>query len=83
METTGDSSVQWWIDRHVVVALARALVESYQLGDEHSVIDFFSEPHRWTTEYLLWSAVGRPDGPGHPRFDELLESYSRETKCQQ
>jgi hypothetical protein len=74
VEAMRDSGGQWWLDRLAVVAFARALVETDQLGDEHAVIDFFEEPQRWAKEFQLWSSLGRPDGPGHPRFDELVRS---------
>jgi hypothetical protein len=62
-----------------VVAFARALVDTDQLGScQHRVIDYFGEPQRWTRAYTIWCEIGRADGPGHPRFAELMEAYATE-----
>ena len=58
--------------------MARALVEVDQLGDPHRVIDYFCEPQRWTRAYRIWRSLGRPDGPGHPRFADLMTRYAAE-----
>lgn len=71
-----DVADEWWTDRNEVVAFARALVESDQLGDPHRVIDYVSEPYRWTVAYRIWLEVGRPSRPGHPRFAELLKRFA-------
>jgi hypothetical protein len=74
-----DGCGEWWMDHHEVVAFARALVETDQLGScQHSVIDYFGEPQLWTWAHRMWCATGRPDGPGHPRFDELMKRYATE-----
>jgi hypothetical protein len=74
-----DGRGEWWLDHHEVVAFARALVETDQLGScQHRVIDYFGEPQRWTRAYTVWCEIGRADGPGHPRFAELMERYAAE-----
>jgi hypothetical protein len=70
------------MDHHEVIAFARALVETDRLGScQHRVIDYFCEPQRWTHAYRIWCKMGRPDGPGHPRFDELMKRYLAEGKA--
>jgi hypothetical protein len=77
-----DGRGEWWIYHHEVIAFARALVETDRLGRcQHRVIDYFCEPQRWTHAYRIWCKMGRPDGPGHPRFDELMKRYLAEGKA--
>jgi hypothetical protein len=74
-----DGRGEWWMDHHEVIAFARALVETDRLGScQHRVIDYFCEPQRWSHAYRIWCKMGRPDGPGHPRFDELMKRYLAE-----
>jgi hypothetical protein len=34
-----------------------------------------------STAYRMWCKMGRPDGPGHPRFGELMKRYLAESKA--
>lgn len=36
------------------------------------------EPHRRTLAYGIGCKVGRPNGPGHPRFAKLMRLYALE-----
>jgi hypothetical protein len=70
---------EWLTDQHEVVALVRVLVETDQLGDcQHRVVDYFCEPQRWRYAYRVWCTMGRPDGPGHRRFHELMMRFFAE-----
>jgi hypothetical protein len=68
----------WWAEDTELIAFARTLVEAGQLGDPHRVIDFFSEPQRWTPAYEIWLELGRPERHADLRFHEMTMRFFAE-----
>jgi len=69
----GDAHPAWWADPNEVVAFARVLVESEQLGDcQHAVIDYFAAPWMWNRQHDLWCQMGRPGLAADGYFDSLV-----------
>jgi hypothetical protein len=66
----------WYEDRREVAAFGRALVEAEACGHGHGVIDYLEHPVSCTIKHQIWRDVGQPDGPGHPRFNELIGRYA-------
>lgn len=53
----------WYSNHDDVVALASVLVDADWLSAPRDVVDFFTAPWKWNSQFMIWALAGRPTLP--------------------